>query len=536
MLNVHPPSYEEVDHVDIQNTLSRNVVVSLFTNILYLVTRLFIPPFILSYVSLEEYGIWSICFILISYLGVSVIGVTNVYIRYVAVFAAKGEFKKINQLVSTGLISVSLLCLLLIPIMWFGLPFVFEPLHISPNLYQIAFFLIFGTMLIFMADLSVGVFGYILQSLQKIVQERIIWTISYMLETVLIVLFLVSGYGIYGLLYAFLLRVISAVVLYTIACFRALPELSISVSYFDRKMLKLFFHFGGIVQISGLLGILNRSLEKIIAGFFIGVEATGLYEVGEKFPVMALMLPGSINAVLLPTTAHLHAKELKSKIIQIYVKGSRLINILTGLMMGFMAPFASAIIIAWLGPKPEYQIAASILAWFTIAYQMDVLTGPASAIYRSINKPGQELIYGVLQLLLVVVGTATGFLFFGYTIMAINIAVASMKVISALIYISYSNRYFKVSEIEFFFKVYFPGLVPYIFGYGLAWLSSQWFLEVKDNRIDTLFYLLFVWIAYVLTIPAFLYAFFCQEDEQRSIRKQLMHTLKELCGRLKFKL
>lgn len=518
----------ENEHTIIHNTISRNIVVSVLTNILYLLTRLFIPPFILHYVTLGEYGIWSYCFILISYLGMSVFGVTNVYIRYVAIYAAKGDTKSISRLISTGIIAVLLLCIVLIPLLWFGLPLLFKPLHLSSDLYSLAFYLIFGTMIIFMIDLTVGAFGYVLQSLQKIVAERMIWTFSYLIETACIVIFLLLGSGVYGLLYAFFIRTVTAIILYTIVCFRALPGLSLRLRNFDRKMLSLFFHFGGIVQLSGLLGILNRSLEKIIAGFFISVEATGLYEVGEKFPVMALMLPGSINMVFLPTTAHLHAREMHSKIVDIYVKGGRLINMLTGMMMGFMAPFAAPIIIAWIGIDPKYQDAASILAWFTIAYQMDVLTGPASAIYRSINQPRKELIYGYLQLSMVVVAVAVGFFCCGYTIAVINITVASMKVLSALIYLLYSNQNLDVSHRKYFFEVIVPGLIPYAFGYSLMWLSLPLFASAANNRYETFFYLLLACIAYTVAASLFLFFVICTKKEKNSFRRQISYTIREL--------
>ena len=46
-------------------------VVQLAAKLLYMLSRVGLPPIILSYVSLEEYGIWATCFIVISYLGMS---------------------------------------------------------------------------------------------------------------------------------------------------------------------------------------------------------------------------------------------------------------------------------------------------------------------------------------------------------------------------------------------------------------------------------------------------------------------------------
>jgi O-antigen/teichoic acid export membrane protein len=509
-----------------QDTISQNVSSSLFSNMAYLITRLFIPPLILHHVSLAEYGIWSYCFILLSYLGMSIFGITNVYVRYIAVYSAQGKKDEINRLLSTGVLSSSIICLIALPFFWEGLPFIFSELGISEEYYRTAFILIFSTTLIFMCDMTIGVFGYVLHSLQKIREEKIIWMVSFMIETLFIIVFLLLDFGIYSLPAAFFIRTFLSISLCAIACKRYLPELSLSIKYFDKTKLKLFYHFGGIVQLSGLLGIMNRSLEKIIAGRFINIEATALYEVGEKFPLTSLMLPSSINAVILPTVAHFHAKERKDQIAQLYLKGSRLINILTGSLMGFMAAFATPIITFWLGSNKKYEAAAQILAWFTIACQMDVLTGPASAIYRSINEPMKELIYGGFRFVAVVICVAVGFYFFGVSILVINATVVSMIVWTALFYIVFSNNYLQINQRLYFDHVLFPGLIPYLLCYALAFLTQNWFEAVTENRWKSLIYLLSLLSIYLACWMPFVYKFLCTGEERQELKRALQRSYK----------
>lgn len=500
-------------------TISRNITASLLSNILYLATRLCIPPFILSYVSLAEYGLWAYCFILLGYLGMSVFGITNVYVRYAAVYVAKGDIQSVNRLISTGVFTVAGLCLLILPLVWFGLPAFFSLFHITEEYKHTAFVLLFGTTIIFMSDLTIGVFGYILQSLQKIVTEKTIWTISYLLETFFIVFLLLQGYGIYSLLWAFAVRTATATILYAIACKKYLPSLSLNPKLYDKNMLKLFYNFGGIVQLSGLIGILNRSIEKVMAGLFLGLEATGLYEVGEKFPVMSLMLPGSVNAVYLPTASHFHANEDSESIRSIYLNGSRLINLITGMMMGFMMAFATPLIFIWLGNKPEYALAANILIWFTIPYQMDVVTGPASAIYRSIGEPSRELFYSVSQLVLVVVLACFTFYWWGASILTINFTVASMMILSSILYLFKSNRFLKVSHYDFIKNVLVPGFIPYVFAFCIALLASSTLHEHSNDRWTSLYIFILCLAIYLALCCPFIYFFICTHKERSDIRR-----------------
>lgn len=512
---------------EIHRTLSKNVVVSLITKIIYLVTRLVVPPFILKYLSLEEYGIWSYCFIFVSYLGMGVHGITNVYVRYGAIFAAKHDIDKINKLIVTGTVTVSALCLISAPIFWFGLPYLVDLTALSPQLYHTAVVLIFATMLIFMADMTVGVFGYILQSIQKIAAVSIIWTASCLIETVCIFIFLMMGMKLYGLLAAFTVRIIINFTLNIIVCYRSLPGISFRLHNFDRSMIKLFMHFGGIVQLSGLLGIANRSIKKVLSGLYISTEATALYELGEKFPLMAISLPETLNAILLPTTSHFHAKEMKQKIVEVYIKGSRTVSMMTGYVMGFLAAFAAPMTIAWLGPDNKYDLVAVIMAIFTLAYFMDIVTGPASAIYRSINQPRKELIYGLIQFILVILSVAAGFYYYGASVMVLNVCCVSMVTVSSIIYLVYSNRYFQIGHWHFILEVFVPGFFPFACAFALAWATSSWFsADVLQSRWITLGYLTIDFAIYTIATVVILWMVFCHKDERQHLKEQLRSLFK----------
>lgn len=104
------------------HTLSRNVLTAIGARVGYLASRFFIPPFVLARVGLEAYGLWSAAFVLVSYLGISTFGISNVYVKYVAGYVAAGDYRRANSLLSTGLIVTSCLCLFLFLLLCFGWP------------------------------------------------------------------------------------------------------------------------------------------------------------------------------------------------------------------------------------------------------------------------------------------------------------------------------------------------------------------------------------------------------------------------------
>ncbi|MBK1643676.1 hypothetical protein CKO25_03170 [Thiocapsa imhoffii] len=489
---------ETLDQSGLSRLIGRNVFSSVGAKILYLVTRFFLPPIILAYLTLEEYGIWAICFILIGYMGMGSFGVTNVYVRYVAQYHAQGEEHRIGGLLSTGLTVVSLLGALILAALWFGLPQLITAMSVSTELHETAFVLIFSTAVVYVFVMSWGAFAFVLTGLQRIVQQNQVWVVSFMLETLLIVAFLMAGFGLYGLLYAFAIRYALSILINIWLCFRYIPGLRLSFSSINRGDLALFSSYGGILQLSGFLGMFLRSIEKLIAGFFINVQATGLFDVAQKFPVMATSIPSSMNAVFLPATAYMFTQERRDELLGLYVKGARYINLLTGAMMGFMAAFAAPLLIAWLGPKPDLALAPLILACFTLPFQLNVLTGPATNIYRGMGIPARELIYPLTQLVLVVALVAAGFLQFGINVVVITLAVASAMVLSALIYMIYTNHFVGLGQWRFMRVALLPGLLPYVTGFALFFLMQPWIDAVAEDRWGSALLVLAAALAYGL--------------------------------------
>src|SRR5579871_1067056 len=87
----------------VRSSISTNVIITIVARVVYLITRFFVPPFVLARVSLEAYGLWATAFILVSYVGISTMGLSAVYSKYVAEYSARGEYRRANALLSTGL-------------------------------------------------------------------------------------------------------------------------------------------------------------------------------------------------------------------------------------------------------------------------------------------------------------------------------------------------------------------------------------------------------------------------------------------------
>ena len=100
-----PPALREV-----HRQFSRNVLTTILARVVNMARGVVLVPFLLRHLGLEAYGIWTTIFILVSYVGVTTLGISNVYIKYVAEFHARREYDKANALLSTGLAITIPLC------------------------------------------------------------------------------------------------------------------------------------------------------------------------------------------------------------------------------------------------------------------------------------------------------------------------------------------------------------------------------------------------------------------------------------------
>lgn len=500
--------------------VSRNAAAQMLGRIFYLATRVALPPFILHYISMEEYGIWATCFLIIGYVGMGAFGVSNVYVRYVAEYNATHRHEEIGPLLGAGLTLTITFSALTLLGLWFSLPWLYESFKIPPNLQATAAILILGTVATMLLDMTFGAFAYVLQGLQRIAEQTVVWIISYLVETLLMVVMMMQGLGVTSLLWAFVGRYILATLIYVILCYRAIPGLKIRLRGVKRETFNLFFRYGGVMQISGLMSVFLYSCERLVAGTLTGVAAVVLLDIGQKFPMMSTQVFSSANNSLLTALTHYHSLNQREEIIRLYLRGSRYLNLLNGLALGFMAPFAMPIITAWVGDSPAYQQAGIIFVCAAAGYHLHALTGPASTYFQGISRPGGAILgYLIPQMILLGAGLVGAYAILGHTLIAVVAAATGARMASSLLFMLYTNSQLGVGLKRWLWQAMLPGLAPYAVGYVIAMLSQSILERLGTARLALIPALGGLAIVYGLVMLTVLYVIFCQPEERQTVKR-----------------
>lgn len=569
-----------------QKKLAGNAVSGIAATIVYMVSRLLLTPLILHYLSLSEFGLWSLCFIILSYAGMGGFGVNSTYIRYTARYLAEGREQEINRLLSTGVIYMFIFCVLFFVGLFALMPFLLERFHVEAAQRAVASTLILGTAMVFSLELTLGGFRFIVNGLHEFAREKTVTTIAGLIEIVAIVAFLALGAGVKGLLYAYAIRLL----LETLGCWQIarsiLPSLRVSPTLFSREHLKHFFGFGGKVQVLGILGIFLTAVDRMFITAISGLAAGGMFEIGRKLPSTAGGISSSAFGPFLSTAAHLEGvwignrwKSLTERAVtylyivlataaialvplsfmaglqpwlpagsvvtaiaaaalalvlvallsrsfssenrlehpelrKLYLDGVRFTNILNSILFVFLVAMAHPLIDAWVGT--QYPGAAEVMIFLSIAYSIQLCTGPVTMLFRGIDKNGREFEYMLVQTLLMLAWIPAGTTAWGLKGAAISIAASS--VISTMFIIWRSNRTFSIPTGEFLVYSILPAMVPLAPALLIFGITELW---PQTGRLNLMIQILSCGTLFVLSSVALLWYFVFSEAEKTSTMELL---------------
>lgn len=461
------------DHAaTVRDALSTNIVTDIGARIGYLITRFFIPPFVLAHVGIEAYGIWAAAFILVSYFGISTLGISNVYIKFFAEYSARKEHERANSLLSTGLFITTPVCAGLFGLVYLGWPRVVDYLKVPSGLEEDAREVVLLVVAIFLASIAFSGFRDALTGVQKLAAVQIIWVVAYTVETALIFFLVGTGRGIRGLAEAFLIRTGLEITLSAVVAFRSLSWLKVSLSRFNRQSLRLLFSFGGVVQVTSFIAIVLNSIERAVAIPLVGLESAGLLDVGKKLPAMAASIPSAFASSLVPAASYLQGglegrSEGHEKLQKLYLKGARYMNLAAAYVCGLLATVPLPILDVWLGRR--YAGVATLMVIFCISTEVHLMTGPGTSILKGLGKPRQEFYYALPNVVALLVFLPAAYAVVGtWTTLGIAVAVGSATVVSAAYFIARSNRILGVTSGAYFRHVILPGVVPYALGLLLS--------------------------------------------------------------------
>ena len=354
----------------------KNVGSSWFSLGVNIVVGIFLSPFILHRLGDTAFGIWVLIFSVTGYYGLFDLGIRSSVIRYVSTYTATGDQEGLAKLINTSLatysgigavaMAVTLLCSL----------FIDRLFRIPPE------FLVTARWLFLMVGAAValgfptGVFGGILEGLQRFYFVNLTNVVSTLLRAALIVLALTHGRGL--LTVAFItvaLPILSSLVRAAIVV-QVLP-IRFGWRYVDLGSLREIANYSAVSFILMIAYKLRFKTDEIVIGTFLSVTAITYFSIGDRLLDYAAEVVSSLAQIFVPMSGQSHATGKTDRLRTILVAGNRACAFIILPIAATLIVLGKSVIAAWVGTR---YIAASYPVLLVLVVPMTFALAQAASV------------------------------------------------------------------------------------------------------------------------------------------------------------
>jgi len=329
--------------------ITRNWAFNLLGQGLPLVVGLFTIPWLLRYLGVERFGVLSITWAVLGYVGQFDLGLGRATTRYVADSLGRGANAELPALVWTslflqllfgglaGLVTAAIIPLLL------GKVLNISPAQV-PETRTVLLLLAASFPLIVVTNSLRGVLEAA-QHFAFVNYVRFPLNVSVFLVPALSIPF---HLGLPGIVFLLILARLAAALAYLVACFYSFPVLRRRVAL-DWKQVGPLFVYGGWVTVSNLVAPLFTYVDRFFVGALLSMSAVGYYSAPYEIATKIWLFPATLLATVFPAFTSLHAGESQQRLEQLYVRSVKSILLVSGFILLVLAAFSRQLLSLWLG-------------------------------------------------------------------------------------------------------------------------------------------------------------------------------------------
>ncbi len=337
----------------LRGALPRRYRLQVGANYLYTISLVLVAigvtPVLVRKLGTTEYGIWVLVGSLALYLELLEFGFGGATIRKVANYHSLADQDRVRSAVATSfwfLSGLGALALVVGGLIALFFPVIFD---IPAELETAARVLTIVVAVDLALSIPLDTFGGTLIGLQRYELVKLSLTATLLVQAGAWVAILFAGGGLIELGIATVAIGIAGQVSRYLLARRLLPGLSISLKWFDRKLVKPLAGLSTWFSISEVSSIINSRIDPIVVGIVVGVPEAGIYAIGQKLADSCVRFVWPLTTNLFPWSSALAAREDRSGIRNAIVLGTRItigMALPLGLVVGLLA---SPAIDAWIG-------------------------------------------------------------------------------------------------------------------------------------------------------------------------------------------
>ena len=328
----------------------KNIGSSWFALGINVLVGIFLSPYILHRLGDEAFGLWVLIFSVTGYYGLFDLGIRSSIIRYVAKYSATDDYFELNRLVNTAILSYSCIGLVVMAITFAASFYVGSIFRIPAEFLATArlLFLLVGSAVAL--GFPLGVFGGILEGLQRFYLLNSTSIGSTLIRAVLIVIALRHGKGLLTVaLVTVSLPIVSGLVNATIVFF--ISPIRLGIRYFDRSSLRRMANYGGTTFIIIVATKLRFKSDAVVIGTFLSSAAITYFTIGSRLVDYASEVVSSMAQIFVPMSSRSEATGDMHSLRKMFVAGNRACALIIFPIAAILAILGKSVIEAWVGAR-----------------------------------------------------------------------------------------------------------------------------------------------------------------------------------------
>lgn len=361
----------------------KNVLTSWMGMVIGIVITFFFTPYLISMIGKDQYGIWTLAFSIIAYMGLADLGMKQAIVRYISKYYAVEDWPQLNQVFSSA-VRVYALIGLAIAAATVLIVFVFIDYFQIPEEYlkiaRISFLVLGINQAIGYALLPFTALG----AYHRFDITTMFNVGAKIAQTVGIVLLLELGYGLVAMAFMVAAMTLLAKLFINYIRIRKYPENRFSFAAIDKEKTKMLLGYGWFSFLIVATWIVIFQTDNIVIGAFISMEAVTVYSIAGAIVTQLRSAINIISVPLVPAVSHFEAGKDFDRIMTIYNKSSRYLYYVSACLALAIIFFGGPFILLWVGP--DFIPAISILHVLIIAATVFFPQMIANSVLLGISK------------------------------------------------------------------------------------------------------------------------------------------------------
>lgn len=337
---------------------------------------IFLSPYILHHLGDTAFGLWILIFSTTGYYGLFDLGIRSSIIRYVARYSATDSKEELNRLANTALFGYCAIGLVTMAITLILSHYVSTIFRIPADFVRAARWLLLMVGASVSLGFPLGLFGGILEGLQRFYLMNLTRTSSYLLRAFFIVLALRHGQGLLTVAFITVTLPLLASLVNVAAVYRVLP-IQLGAKYVSRSSLRQIASYSGSAFLIIVAQRLRFNTDAVVIGTFVSAAAVTYFTIGSRLVEYSWQIVDSLAQIFVPMSTQSHAKGDIDGLRKILIVGNRASAFIIFPITAVLTILGKSIIEVWVGSK---YVATSYPVLLVLLYPMTLMLAQSASL------------------------------------------------------------------------------------------------------------------------------------------------------------